>query len=194
MPTSTPDSSKRALAADRGFTLIELALVLVIISILLSFVAPRLMEIGQARRESDAQRLAALLGYLHDEASLRGRTFRLRLDLDEARYEVAAAAPASASDEPASDTTISDEELYVEEWAPLARSAALAAGVTVDSVETATSFASSGVVDLFFNPESDSPGARITLLDEQGGASRLVMDGVTGRVDVDDRAVIDVRE
>ena len=56
------------------------------------------------------------------------------------------------------------------------------------SVETATTFASSGVVDLFFHPESDSPGARITLVDEGGGASRLVMDGVTGRVDVDDRA------
>jgi prepilin-type N-terminal cleavage/methylation domain-containing protein len=192
MPISTRDSSERRPRSARGFTLIELALVLVIVAILLSFVTPRLMELGQARRESDAHRLAALLGYLHDEASLRGRTFRLRLDLDEARYEVAAAPPASASANP--EQGDAEREEFVEEWAPLARSASLAAGVGLGSVETATTFASSGVVDLFFNPESDSPGARITLVDEHGHASRLVMDGVTGRVDVDDRAELDTPE
>ena len=152
---------------------------LVIIAIILSFVAPRLMELGQVKREAEARRLAALLGYLHDEASLRGRTFRLRFDLEESRYEVAAAPPA---------TKEADEESYAEEWAPLARSATLPSGVEVESVETATTFSSSGVVDLFFHPESDSPGARITLVDEQGGSSRLFLDGVTGRVDVDDAA------
>ena len=91
MPTSTRETSEARAARSRGFTLIELALVLVIVGILLSFVAPRLTALGQARREADARRLAALLGYLHDEATLRGRTFRLRVDLDEARYEVAAA-------------------------------------------------------------------------------------------------------
>jgi len=179
MAISTRETSEPGHRRSRGFTLIELALVLVIIAIILSFVAPRLMELGQARREAEARRLAALLGYLHDEASLRGRTFRLRLDLAEARYEVAAAPPATAE---------ADEESYVEEWTPLARSATLPNGVTVASVETATTFASSGVVDLFFHPESDSPGARITLVDERGGSSRLFLDGVTGRVDIDDDA------
>ena len=179
MPTSTPEISDRRHRRSAGFTLIELALVLVIIAIILSFVTPRLMELGRARREAEAQRLAALLGYLHDEASLRGRTFRLRLDLGASRYEVAAAPAATAE---------VDEETYAEEWAPLARSATLPSGVAVESVETATTFASSGVVDLFFHPESDSPGARITLVDEHGGTSRLVLDGVTGRVDVDDAA------
>ena len=150
---------------------------LVILAILLSFVAPRLMELGQARRESEARRLAALLGYLHDEASLRGRTFRLRLHLDESRYEVGAA-PAGVKER--------DDEAYEEEWAPLARSATLAGGVTVESVETATTFASSGVVDLFFHPEGDSPGTVIILADESDGSSRLSMDGVTGRVELDD--------
>ena len=182
MRISTRETSDRERSRRAGFTLIELALVLVIIAIILSFVAPRLMELGQAKREAEARRLAALLGYLHDEASLRGRTFRLRLDIDDARYEVAAAPPASKE---------ADEESYAEEWAPLARSGSLASGVAVESVETATTFASSGVVDLFFHPESDSPGARITLVDQHGGSSRLVLDGVTGRVDVADVAPVD---
>jgi prepilin-type N-terminal cleavage/methylation domain-containing protein len=177
MPISIRETSSRRPRRSTGFTLIELALVLVIIAIILSFVAPRLMELGQAKREAEARRLATLLGYLHDEASLRGRTFRLRLDLEQSRYDVAAAPPATAE---------GDEESYAEEWAPLARSAILPSGVELESVETATTYASSGVVDLFFHPESDSPGARITLIDGSGGSSRLFLDGVTGRVDIDD--------
>ncbi|TFH29793.1 MAG: prepilin-type N-terminal cleavage/methylation domain-containing protein, partial [Myxococcales bacterium] len=93
MPTSILATSEAPLRGTRGFTLIEIALVLVILSILLSFVAPRLLDLTLVRREASAERLATVLGYLHDEASLRGQTFRLTIDIDDSRYFVERLAP-----------------------------------------------------------------------------------------------------
>jgi len=177
MPTSTPATSEARRRRSGGFTLIELAVVLLILAILLSFVTPRLLALGQARREAAARKLATLLGYLYDEASLRGRTYRLTIDFDEARYEVRALA---TSGEPG----VADE--FVEEWGPLARDEALPDGVRIAEIETPTLLASSGRVDLFFHPESDVPGATITLVDEDDGMSVLAFDGVTGRVYIRD--------
>ena len=173
MPTSTRAISESRCGRSDGFTLIELAVVLVILAVLLSFVTPRLLALGQVRREAAAQRLATLLGYLYDEASLRGRTYRLTLDLDERGYEVRALAPST-------QPRAADE--YVEEWGPLARDESLPDGVRIEAIETPTALASSGTVDLFFYPESDTAGAKITLADDADGTSVLVFDGVTGRV------------
>lgn len=177
MPTSTPATSEASRRQSGGFTLIELAVVLLILAVLLSFVTPRLAALGQARREAEARKLATLLGYLYDEASLRGRTYRLTIDFDEARYEVRAMI---ASGQPG----VADE--FVEEWGPLARDEQLPQGVRIAEIETPTLLASSGRVDLFFHPESDVPGATITLIDEDDGVSMLLFDGVTGRVYVND--------
>jgi prepilin-type N-terminal cleavage/methylation domain-containing protein len=177
MPTSTRAISDSHRRRSGGFTLIELAVVLVIVAVLLSFVAPRLLALGQARREAAARRLASLLGYLHDEASLRGRTYRLTIDLDGGRYEVRTT---TDTREPATDDD------FVEEWGPLTRDGTLPDGVRVASIETPTVMASSGTLDLFFHPESDEPGARITLVDDAEGSSVLVFDGVTGQVYVVD--------
>lgn len=179
MLTSTHATSEARRGRSGGFTLIELAVVLLILAVLLSFVTPRLLALGQARREAAARRLATLLGYLHDEASLRGRTYRLTLDFDDSRYEVRALTP---STEPGT----ADE--FVEEWGPLARDERLPDGVRITAVETPTAVASSGTVDLFFHPESDAPGAKITLADDADRTSVLVFDGVTGRVYIADAA------
>jgi len=173
MPTSTRAISDYHRRRSGGFTLIELAVVLVIVAVLLSFVTPRLLTLGQARREAAARRLASLLGYLHDEASLRGRTYRLTIDLDDGRYEVRTT---TESKEP------TDDDDFVEAWGPLTRDDTLPDGVRISSIETPTVLASSGTLDLFFHPESDEPGARITLVDEAARSSVLVFDGVTGQV------------
>ena len=177
MPTSTRATSDRARAVVRGFTLIEVALVLLIVSILLSFLAPRLLELTHVRRETSAHRLAAVLGYLHDEASLRGRSYRLTIDLDRSTYEVRMV--------PAEDD---DVENVPDETLPLARDRVLPEGVRVDSIETPAAFATSGSVDLFFHPESDGASARVALIDDTGDRSIVAFDGVSGRVVVMDDA------
>jgi prepilin-type N-terminal cleavage/methylation domain-containing protein len=176
MPTSTHANSDRAGLAARGFTLIEVALVLLILAILLSFVAPRLLVMTEVRRDASARRLAAILGYLHDEASLRGRQYRLTIDLDRSSYEVRAV--------PLEGQGVDAE--YDEDLS-LARDGALPHDVRVESIETPTAFATSGRVDLIFRPESDGTSTRITLLDDAGQRSVLAFDGVTGRAVLLDR-------
>jgi hypothetical protein len=103
----------------------------------------------------------------------------LTLDFDAGRYEVRAMTPSNESG-------VADE--FVEEWGPLARDETLPDGVRIATIETPTALAASGTVDLFFHPESDVPGAKITLVDDADGTSVLVFDGVTGRVYIADAA------
>lgn len=185
MPTSIHATSNSGLRRGRGFTLIELALVLVILSVLLSFAAPRLLELTMVRREASAERLATLLGYLHDEASLRGETYRVTIDLDDATYRIRSVEPDPSSvetSEPVAPVT------------PLARDEILPEGVRVDSVETPDAFAQNGSIDLLFHPDGDAAAARITFIDESGGVSVLVLDGVTGRARVLDPSENSVRQ
>ncbi|GIW39549.1 MAG: hypothetical protein KatS3mg076_0126 [Candidatus Binatia bacterium] len=79
-------------AAGGGFTLIELALVLLIVGIVLSFAAPRLGDRSRMELRSHARRLATTMRLLRNEAVLDGRIYRLHFDLEAGRYWVTAEA------------------------------------------------------------------------------------------------------
>src|SRR5205085_7341007 len=64
---------------ERGFTLLEVAVTMLIIALLLAIAIPRLPRIGRTDLEASADRLASTMSYLADEASLRGRIYRLTL-------------------------------------------------------------------------------------------------------------------
>ena len=123
MPTSTR-------ATSNGFTLVELSLVLLILGVLLSLSVPRLLELGQAHLESSASRMANMISYLHDEASLRGRIYRLTLDLDRDSYTIEVRAPYARGAQAGE---------LVAAWDPYAEPARLPEGVALTSVETASS-------------------------------------------------------
>jgi len=93
MPTSTVATSTergpRRHAA--GFTLIELGLVLLIISVVMVLVVPRFRDQSHAQLISQTRKLAATFRFLQQEAILNGRVYRLNFDLDQQRYFVTAA-------------------------------------------------------------------------------------------------------
>jgi len=127
MQTSTPAISEGERAANKqaGFTLIELALVLLILGVLLTLALPRLAFIGEQRLDSAARRLAVVISYLHDESALRGRIYRLTFDLDRDSYAVEVERPY------AKDVTARD---FSEQWDPYARSARLPEGIDIVAV------------------------------------------------------------
>ena len=71
-----------------GFTLLELSLVLLIISVVMALTLPRLRDPGRAEMESHAGRLMQTFRLLRSEAVLNGYAYRLVYDLDQQRYWV----------------------------------------------------------------------------------------------------------
>lgn len=93
-------ASRAACSGDRGFTLIELGLVILILGILLGVVVPRFQDRSHAELVSHTRRLAVTFRFLRHQAILDGRTYRLVYDLDTHRYWSAVAD--ESEDEPPS--------------------------------------------------------------------------------------------
>jgi type II secretion system protein H len=162
-------------ARARGFTLIEITLVLLIIGVLLSLAAPKLSLLGQARLDASARRLAAMISYLNDEAALRGRVYRLTLELDESRYTIETQAPYARGE---------IAEGFVTEWDPYAEPTELPLGIRIVRVESADRAALAGPEALYFLPEGGADTTTITLEGDDGRRLDVWVDGPNDRVEV----------
>ena len=68
---------------NKGFTLLELAVVIFLVSIMLALALPSFPVIGESRIKSDAKRLSSILRYLNDSAVSAKETFSLKADFRE---------------------------------------------------------------------------------------------------------------
>ncbi len=66
----------------RGFTLLELVVVLFIISLVAAVVLPSFAGFGEGKLKSEAGEIASILRYLNDSALSRKETYLLKLDID----------------------------------------------------------------------------------------------------------------
>src|SRR4030042_5495030 len=67
---------------DRGFTLLELIVVLFILSVVMAIVLPSFAGFGEGKLKSEAREIASLLRYMNDSAAARKETFSMKFDLD----------------------------------------------------------------------------------------------------------------
>ena len=74
--------------AERGFTLIELSAILLILAVLLAFLIPRLRDLTEYHIKSSSRRMASTIKYLFDEAAIRHAYYRLNYDLKKDEYWV----------------------------------------------------------------------------------------------------------
>jgi type II secretion system protein H len=82
---------------SKGFTLIELAVVVAILGIMIALVAPRLGELGEANLKRSARHLTGMIRFLHEEAQAKKTDYYLRFDIQDGRYWAEAFTPLSES-------------------------------------------------------------------------------------------------
>jgi prepilin-type N-terminal cleavage/methylation domain-containing protein len=84
----TPDTARRGRAplGQAGFTLLELALVLLIIGIMVVVAYPKFRNLGGGDVKMEARTLIGRIQALYGEATFTRRTYRLVYDLDAQRY------------------------------------------------------------------------------------------------------------
>jgi len=73
----------------RGFTLLELMLVLVVMAVVASFVLPNLFQPSNAALDDSARRMVRLLHLASEEAQLRGTSLRVNAYADHYDFELA---------------------------------------------------------------------------------------------------------
>jgi len=156
----------RRLDTERGFTLLELTMVLLVAGILLALAVPRLPGAAAARLDASAERLASTMGWLADEASLRGRVYRLTLDLDHGTWDTEVLAPWSAE---------GSAGFVVSADGP-APSGTLPEGAFFRLVSSVRRDASAGLAEVHFLPEGVAEGLRVVLEDSRGTRAEVVLD------------------
>ena len=174
MPTSTRTPSCDR-SATSGFTLLELAIVLLILGIAASFVVPRLRTTDDVALQASASRLASTARWLYEEAAFRRLPMRLNVDLDKQVYWV----------------TVFNDDLeepdFVVDGSPLAQPVALPDAVAfLDVVLPAIGKVQEGVVFAQFYPEGYADALVVHLEGRQGGRTTLAVEPLTGRARVAD--------
>ncbi len=183
MPTSTAGPSseggRRAGDGSSGFTLIELIVVLLVLAIGASFLAPRLRDPDATALASSAARLATTARYLYDEAAYQRLPMRLNFDLDNQTYFVTVLggdpdAPefVPVSDGLAKPTTLPDAVVFR------------------DVVLPAVGTVSEGIVFAQFSPDGWADPLVVHLRGRAGGDATMAIDPLTGRTRVADRYVV----
>lgn len=80
-PRSTRDKPRRRDLRSRGFTLVEILVVVVIMAVVISLAVLSIGVTGRdAQLDEESRRIEGLLGLLHERAVLEGRDFGLRIE------------------------------------------------------------------------------------------------------------------
>ena len=157
-------------ADSTGFTLLELAVVLLVLAVAASFVIPRLRSTDDAALTASANRLATTVRLLYEEAAFRHVPLRLNFDLDKQTYWVTV-----WSQDPERPEFVPDPE-------PLTQPVRLPDAVAfLDVVLPAFGTATEGVVFAQFWPEGYADPLVIHLKNRRGEYATLALDPLTGR-------------
>jgi prepilin-type N-terminal cleavage/methylation domain-containing protein len=154
-----------------GFTLLELAVVLLIIGLVLAIAMPRFGAFQGAELRSEAHRLAARSNYLYEEAGAQKVLLRLNFDLNHSTYFVTRLDP------------FAPNPSFMPEKGPAGGVVTMPADVRLRDVwvEGGGVFRS-GIVTCQFYPGGIADAAVIHLFDRRGDVITLGIDPFNGAV------------
>lgn len=154
----------------RGFTLIELALVMAIIALTVAVVAPRLPDLGGASFDRALRRSALVIEGVRARAIAKQRYYRLEFSFEDSRLTASYLGPR--------EEFVTDDEVPPFE---------LPSPVRIDEVETAgAGKIAGGTAFLHLSPRGVVEPAAIHLGDGKGRSATLLPELVTGAVEVAD--------
>ena len=171
MPEYRPSLRDRRWA--RGFTLLELAVVLFLIGLVMTIAMPYFGSMQTSQMRSEARRLASRANYLYEEAGAQKVILRLTFDLANNGYFASRMDPFAA------------KPAFRPENGPAGLRVAMPAGiwirdVTVEGVGTVER----GVVSAQFYPGGYADATLIHLADTKGEVFTLAIDPFSGRVSI----------
>lgn len=156
-----------------GFTLLELSLTLFIIGLLVTVLLPRFGDIGGARLENSARRLAALARYVNGEAAFHGQVYRIRYDLGEQSYAVQVLMPSRGVTE------------FVADSSPMSQPVRLPAGVIFAGISVSQAGRmNTGQVFTHFYPHGYVDPTVVHLQDHRARMMTVVIPPLTGEARV----------
>ncbi len=163
----------RPSSGERGFTLIELSIVILIIAVVTRFAVPKLRSITGAELGASTRRIANTAHYLYEEAALRGTVLTLYIDLDRQQYWV-------GEDDDSADPEGDPSD-------PIERRHELPDGVRItDVIIPGAGKVSAGLVPSRFYPEGYADDSIIHLEDAEGHNYTVRIDPIRGRGEVSD--------
>ena len=159
----------------RGFTLLELTVVLFIIGLLVAVLVPRLGTLSGARLDTSARRLAAAVRYLHGEAAFRSQLYRLNYDLDRQTYWVTVLTPTNNTAE------------FLPDQSPLSRPVQLPPSISFADVRVpSVGRVSTGRVYTHFYPQGYTDPTIIHLRDQSSRVVTVTIPPLPAEVGVHD--------
>lgn len=159
----------------RGFTLLELLVVLVLMSLMTALAAPRLAgTLSATTARTSAKRIATALRHARNLAASEKAVYVAAFQPDAARVTVGRM-PESGRLRAILET---DDPPLID-----SRGFTLPEGVRIESVAKALGEAEEeGAAAILFYPDGASSGGRVTVADEKGRQAVLSVDGIMGTV------------
>lgn len=167
-------------SASKGFTALELVLVVVLLSLVLFLSLPRLYDVTAGRKlEKAARKMVATIRYARGVAAGTGEIHLLHMDIGTGRYWL--------SREHAPEEAIPEKEEVLERFT-------LPASVLFADVETlGAGVVKSGNASIRFFQSGLVETAHIHLKDESNGVLTLILNPVTGSVKVAKEYVVQTK-